>query len=432
MSNSDTWQTGLYMWRSRWAAIGAAVAVTFGAGGLLAAHAASPPSVFVPINPTRVLDTRIDAGLAGPLVSAAPRLLDVTGTVAVVNTGNLISTGSPVPDGATAIVANVTAVRATSAGFVSVRPGTASEVPATSNINISSGNAVPNSVTVELPTSGSEAGTVQLWYQGQSPSATTHLLVDIVGYYQVGPAGPQGEPGPAGPPGTPGVGFRTDCANDSMSVWNSTTAMWGCRLDLTARNTSNGYGARISSDLYRGMYARGASGWFDAYFDGNSGISTYGVVDRSGALRTLAVNLGTTAIEPGDLVAIVGVGKSSDDQPILGVASVDPTNADAVVGVAEREMSGDPLAVDSPASGLAVGEVEPGGYVVVITSGLAPAVNVDSLALVTNVPVGAKLALSADGEMVALATSSPGVEIGRMVGLPDLVDRTVSIYIDID
>ncbi len=242
--------------------------------------------------------------------------------------------------------------------------------------------------------------------------------------------------GPQGVAGTPGVGFRTDCANDSMSVWNSTTAAWECRLDLTARGTASvalqGYGAQITSDLYRGMYARGAGGWFDAYFAGDSGISTNSIIVRSGALQALAVNLGTTAIEPGDLVAIVGVGTSSDDQPILGVAGVDATNADAVIGVADHAMSADPLAVDQLASGPDAGRVEPGEYVVVVTSGLAPAVNVASLALISNVSVGATLALSVDGQMVAQTTTSPGVEVGRLVGPPDTANLTIPIYINID
>ena len=55
--------------RSRWAAVGAAVAVTFGAGGLFAAQAATTPtSVSVPVDATRVLDTRTATNieLAGP------------------------------------------------------------------------------------------------------------------------------------------------------------------------------------------------------------------------------------------------------------------------------------------------------------------------------------------------------------------------------
>ena len=49
------------VWRSRWAAAGAALAITFGGGGLFAAHATGNPSdasVLVPMAPVRVLDTR--------------------------------------------------------------------------------------------------------------------------------------------------------------------------------------------------------------------------------------------------------------------------------------------------------------------------------------------------------------------------------------
>ena len=42
--------------RSRWAAIGAAVAVTLGAGGLISVGASNDTSSLVPITPTRVLD----------------------------------------------------------------------------------------------------------------------------------------------------------------------------------------------------------------------------------------------------------------------------------------------------------------------------------------------------------------------------------------
>ena len=52
--------------RSRWAAIGAAVAVSLGTGGLLTASATvseGERAIFVPITPCRLLDTR--PGAAG-------------------------------------------------------------------------------------------------------------------------------------------------------------------------------------------------------------------------------------------------------------------------------------------------------------------------------------------------------------------------------
>ncbi len=59
------------------------VAVTAGAGGVIhLAAASSEPSTFVAITPVRVLDTRTDVGLVGPLVSAISQDLHVTGTIA--------------------------------------------------------------------------------------------------------------------------------------------------------------------------------------------------------------------------------------------------------------------------------------------------------------------------------------------------------------
>lgn len=193
------------LWRSRWAAVGAAVAVTLGTGGLVATQAASTPSAFIAITPQRVLDTRFDIGLTGPSTGGQSRTLDVTGPIAVVLPGNTAGTATVVPDGATAIVANITAVRPTSTGYVSVRPGTATGTPTTSTVNIpAAGGLYPNSVTVELPTTGARAGTVDLYYFADTPSGTTHLLFDIVGYYApggTGGTGPTGPPGPVGPAG---------------------------------------------------------------------------------------------------------------------------------------------------------------------------------------------------------------------------------------
>ena len=57
---------GKGLWRTRWAAIGAAVAVAVGAGGLLAASAAeSVPSSFIAVTPVRLVDSRVALGLTG-------------------------------------------------------------------------------------------------------------------------------------------------------------------------------------------------------------------------------------------------------------------------------------------------------------------------------------------------------------------------------
>ncbi|MDG1266761.1 MAG: hypothetical protein P8O03_10610 [Ilumatobacter sp.] len=74
-------------WAIRWAAIGAAVAVTLGAGGLVGVDAVAPGSetgnsgefAFIPIDPVRFWDSRVDkpgGGEIGPLYDAVPLQLD--------------------------------------------------------------------------------------------------------------------------------------------------------------------------------------------------------------------------------------------------------------------------------------------------------------------------------------------------------------------
>ena len=175
--------------RARWAAIGAAVAVTLGGGGIFVANAAtSVPSSVVTIDPVRILDTRTDVGLPGPFVSAASQKLQVTGAV--------------VPADATGVLLNATVVGPTAAGFLSIRPGDATGAPSTSSLNFEAGDIVPNAVQVGLPTSGANAGQIDITYDafGQA-GPTTEVLIDVVGYTIVG----VGEPGPAGPAGAPGA-----------------------------------------------------------------------------------------------------------------------------------------------------------------------------------------------------------------------------------
>ena len=82
------------------------------------------------------------------------------------------------PNDATAVVMNVTGVRPTSNGFVSVRPGDVGGQPSTSNLNVPAGAVSPNSVTVALP----DSGEIGLFF-GSASGATIDLVVDIVGFY---------------------------------------------------------------------------------------------------------------------------------------------------------------------------------------------------------------------------------------------------------
>ncbi|MEM1332008.1 MAG: hypothetical protein AAGG08_01000 [Actinomycetota bacterium] len=184
-------------------AAAAAIALSAGAVGMqhvVGANTAATASSFVPITPVRVLDTRVDVGLTGRLASEQSRKLQITGFVPTLS-GSTTTNQLVVPATATGVTLNVTAVRPTHDGFVSVRPGDATGTPGTSSLNVTAGGVVPNSVTVAVPTSGTNAGALDLFYFGSSTTATTDLLVDVVGYFvpsSAGPAGPQGPAGPAG------------------------------------------------------------------------------------------------------------------------------------------------------------------------------------------------------------------------------------------
>lgn len=206
--------------RSRWAAIGAAVAVTLGAGGIAVTSASDgAPSSFVSITPARILDTRTGVGLEGPFTSPTPRVLQVTGTVPTADGPGIV-----VPAGATGVVLNVTAVQPTADGFISVRPDGTPGPPTTSNLNFRTGDIIPNAVTVALPSSGR----IELTYDAfGAPGPTTEVLVDVTGFYVAGgagepgprgPQGPEGPPGPAGPQGDTGPPGPANRIDDSLIV----------------------------------------------------------------------------------------------------------------------------------------------------------------------------------------------------------------------
>ncbi len=126
------------------------------------------PSTFVPVTPTRLLDTRTGLGApAGRLAAGGSLRLAVAGRQAP---------GGAVPATATAVVLNVTALAAGSTDIRAYPAG--SPVPNASNVNASSGQTVPNQVSVPL----GQNGQVSL----RSSGGPVHLLADIAGYYLPG------------------------------------------------------------------------------------------------------------------------------------------------------------------------------------------------------------------------------------------------------
>ncbi len=160
----------------------ALVLVMFSTSAMWRADALPGPSesTTVSVNPERILDTRdpTNLGLPGPFVSPTAQKLQVTGTVPT-------ATGSKtvVPTGATGVLLNVTSVGSTADGFISIRPGDATGAPTTSSLNFLAGVTTPNAVQVTMPTTGSNAGQIDITYDALGIAGpTTDILIDVVGY----------------------------------------------------------------------------------------------------------------------------------------------------------------------------------------------------------------------------------------------------------
>ena len=118
------------------------------------------PSRFVPLTPTRKLDTRNAIG--GP-----------TGVVPAGGT-RTVSLAPEVPAGAVAAVVNVTITGALAPGFVTAWPADKPR-PGTSTLNVvQAGQTVPNTALLAL----SPSQTINVFTQSGG-----HLIVDVYGYY---------------------------------------------------------------------------------------------------------------------------------------------------------------------------------------------------------------------------------------------------------
>lgn len=202
--------------RARWAALGAAVAVSVGAGGLSFAHAAvdsGERAIFQPISPCRLADTRSGADNVGtrskPVGASETWKLSVAGPAG----------DCPAFPGASALELNVTALNASQATFLTLHPADVA-LPKASNLNPVPGQApTPNSVTVTL----SDAGEFAVY----NAFGQLDVVIDVVGYYadhnhddryyteqEVDQllAGVGTQPGPAGPAGKAG--------KDGRSAWD--------------------------------------------------------------------------------------------------------------------------------------------------------------------------------------------------------------------
>ena len=127
---------------------------------------AAASSAFLPVTPTRVLDTRTNSATqlgdwngVGPLVG---------GSTVAIPVRSAVPTGSPVA------VVNVTATRAAEAGFITVYPCD-TPLPNASNLNYLAGQSLARAALAFAPVS--TTGQVCVY-----SSATTDVIVDVSGY----------------------------------------------------------------------------------------------------------------------------------------------------------------------------------------------------------------------------------------------------------
>lgn len=160
--------------RSRWAAFGAAVAVAVGAGGGFglanAVQDSGERSTYTPISPCRLSDTRSNNQI-GP--RNTPIGADEVYTVAARGTeGKCLA--ADLPDDATALVLNVTALGASSQSFLTFWPD--GERPEAASLNPSVGAPpIPNAVTTALASDGS--------FKIYNERGTVNVVIDVAGFY---------------------------------------------------------------------------------------------------------------------------------------------------------------------------------------------------------------------------------------------------------
>ena len=211
-------------------AISIAIGLTATVGGVatLRATSADEGTVFVPVTPCRLMDTRAGGPIGprstpiGPEETYSPMVWGDNGQC------------SGIPGTARAAEFNVTFVDPTAESFATFFPADAPR-PNTSNLNWTPGQApAPNAITVKL----SADGRVSIY----NFAGSVDLLVDLVGYYvpgnggsgptgptgeagatgprgEVGPAGPQGDAGPTGPMGPAGPANRISDEQIAMLQW---------------------------------------------------------------------------------------------------------------------------------------------------------------------------------------------------------------------
>jgi hypothetical protein len=253
--------------------------------------------------------------------------------------------------------------------------------------------------------------------------------------------------------GVYGVGESGRSGVLGESVGGSGVHGWSTSGNGVSGFSENDYAGYFSGGSFRGLYVEGGTGWYDAWFDGTTGINVVSTAyanylysrgdihavgditaggSKGGYVVEIAVNDGRESLELGDVVVITGAA-----EPILGsipvprVRKASETNSTAVIGVVDRQFvtpskevtsqeteadfAGD--FVDSTIS-MAEGGIARGEYVGVVTLGSFRAIKVD--ASYGAIQPG-DLLVSSDTPGHAMKATDPqvGTVIGKALGSLD-------------
>lgn len=172
------------------------MAVTLGAGGIgLVSAAPGDKSDVTPIVPCRLIDTRPGAAFGTIRAPIGPGQTVVVGAYG--NNG-----GCSIPNDATAITVNITALNVTAPRtFITAYPAGASR-PGSSQLNPTSSAGVTSNGSVITLSSGGQ-------FALYNDAGSVNLIIDVLAYWtpassSTGTAGPRGPVGPAGARGPAG------------------------------------------------------------------------------------------------------------------------------------------------------------------------------------------------------------------------------------
>jgi hypothetical protein len=122
-------------------------------------------ATYVPLNPSRILDSRSGNGLGGPFISHAARTFGVSGH-------------GGVPSNAKAVTGNLTVTGQTSNGYLFIGPNPTND-PTSSTLNFPVADDRANGVTVAL----GAGGTLSVTFVAPAPGPVAHVIFDVTGYF---------------------------------------------------------------------------------------------------------------------------------------------------------------------------------------------------------------------------------------------------------